>query len=181
MTNRFHRYLNLPFEIVKPDFCNYEPSDFYQKIHDYTNVYVSMLHHELGLITKHVDLIYTEPGGKVPVHVDGPELDDHVKINKTWGPKEGVIRWWSPKEYFTHQLDNSYNQTLVAREEDSEFLYEVNTNHTSLINVGKFHSTYNPTNQGRWTLSFIPGKKNTNENVSWDEALEIYKDYIVEK
>lgn len=176
--NIFHRYLTLPFEIEKPNFCNYPPDEFYKKIHDYYDEKMYKFHEYLGLYVKHVDLIYTEPGSKIPMHVDGPMIDDHVKINKTWGPDEGVMRWWNPKNYFTHQLDNSYYKTLVAYEEESELLFEVNTNKTSLVNVGRFHTTYNPSSQGRWTLSFIPAKKSNKENVVWHEALEIYKEYI---
>ena len=29
----------------------------------------------------------------------------------------------------------------------------------SLYNVGRLHSTWNPSNEGRWTLTFILGKK----------------------
>ena len=44
-------------------------------------------------------------------------------------------------------------------------------------NVGILHGTNNPTPEGRWTLSFIPQKDE--QYIHWDDALEIFKDYLV--
>ena len=68
-------------------------------------------------------------------------------------------------------------QHIWANENDCELLYEANTNHPSLVNVGILHGTNNPTPEGRWTLSFIPQKDE--QYIPWDDALEIFKDYLV--
>ena len=70
---------------------------------------------------------------------------------------------------------------LLAKKEDCELIWEANTNKISLLNVGQLHSTYNPTNIGRWTLCFVPGSRAIRGGayLTFEEACEVYKDYII--
>jgi len=199
MENRFHRYLNLPFEIEQPDICKEFHDDMkHLDINDYTDEKVVAWLHKLGLCVSHTEVFYTPPnGGKLPIHSDETTLDDHVKINVTWGPEEGVMRWWKTNktQVFTDiedvkanykdvavdsadEFSHRQHTNVLALEEDCTLMYEANTNKPSLVNVGVLHSTYNPTQQGRWTLCFVVGIPNGHGYVYWDEALEYFKDYI---
>lgn len=201
MINRYHRYLNLPFEINRLEMFNEFPNDIkHFDINDYTDQKVVKWLHSLGLCITHTEVFYTPPnGGKLPIHSDEATLDDHVKINITWGPEEGTMRWWEAKktQVFTDIEDIKANYkgididaadafshrqhtNVLAEEKDCNLVYETNTNRPSLVNVGVLHSTYNPTQLGRWTLCFVPGIPNGYKYIYWDEALEYFKNYIGE-
>ena len=81
-------------------------------------------------------------------------------------------------------LDTATVNDLLAKKEDCELLWEANTNKVSLLNVGQLHSTYNPTNVGRWTLCFVPASEALRGGLNggyltFEEAVEVYADYII--
>ena len=45
----------------------------------------------------------------------------------------------------------------------------------SLYNVGRLHSTWNPSNEGRWTLTFILGKKRNKKPLEFIESLNYFR------
>lgn len=177
LENNCHRYLNLPFKILPPEYFNEWGSEIihldcneldYYQVDDWLN--------SLNLKCHLKECFYTPPHSKLPIHTD--ELT--TKINITWGPTEGVTRWWESKNAF-HNEDNQYGgrykKILWAKENESTLIYEANTNRPSLINVQELHSTYNPTDIGRWTLCFAPATMD-DKLIIWDDALKIFKDYI---
>ena len=172
MKNIYHRHLKLPFEITKhPDF-NGIPNDMkHYDINDYVDTAMHDFHKGLGLYVRHTEIFYTPPGGNLPIHCDEPEITNHVKINKTWGPEKGVTRWWTSnnvtvndgREGAKEVLENFSNDTiedfsyrehrvLVSNPNDCTLVHQANTNTPSLVNVGQLHDTHNPTDQGRWTI-----------------------------
>lgn len=200
MENRFHRYLNLPFEIAKHPLCQTQPEVMkHLDINPYRDPQIDKWFESLGLICRHSEVFWTPAGASLPVHADEVTLDDHVKINLTFGPEEGKIRWWqsnktqvvtdieTAKTMLT-DLDNNTaddfsdreHKNVLANREDCTLVYEANTNRPSLVNVGQLHDTYSPPTEGRWTLCFVPGIPDKGV-VYWDEALEIFKDYIIKE
>jgi hypothetical protein len=200
--NRYHRYLNLPFEVAKPEMFNNFPDDMkHVDINDYSDVNINKWLESLNLHVGHTEVFYTPPnGGKLPIHSDETTLDDHVKINITWGPEEGVMRWWEANktQVFTDIEDVKANYkgvdvdaadafshrqhtNVLAEEKDCTLVFESSTNKPSLVNVGVLHSTFNPTDKGRWTLCFVPAIPNGHGYIYWDEALEYFKDYIIKE
>ncbi len=185
--NKCHRYLNLPFEI-KPLSHFDEERDIIQHNYLYNAFEFPELYNwmnNLGVELYMGETFYTPPYSKIPIHTDHSGYTNHVKINVTWGPQEGVTQWWksdSIKSESTYKHggmeigENSLIPHLWAEEEDCELLYEANTNRPSLVNVGILHGTNNPTSEGRWTLSFIPRKGE--RYVHWDDAIDIFKDYL---
>lgn len=155
----------------------------------------------LGLTLIVVETFFTPPnGGKVPIHTDYTTHNtDFVKINKTWGPEDGHIVWWDCSETFEYELSpkmidekgvkvqyDASSTITSAFEENCKKLHSANTNKLSLVNTGCLHSTINPSNEPRWTICHIPAyldKVATRKNwydacVKWDDALEIFKDYL---
>ena len=201
--NIFHRYMKLPFEIAKHPLCDTTPDTVaHVDINPYRDPKIEAFNASLGLITKHTEVFYTPPGGELPIHADDLTIDNRAKINITWGPPEGTVRWWksenaqaitdleSAKEMLGDELqpyeDFSKRQhtNLLAKKEDCELLWEANTNKVSLLNVGQLHSTYNPTNVGRWTLCFVPASEALRGGLNggyltFEEAVEVYADYII--
>lgn len=199
MKNIFHRYIKLPFEIEKPPICNLKLKQLkHQDIPYHKDGKMINFLAKLGLNILNTEVFYTPGNKSLPIHIDNSELDNHVKINISYGPPEGATRWWKPlnfdhkKEYneqFDNKLDEEGKKDLVGlkdtylqhrsirlEEEECELLYEANTDKPSLVNVGAFHSSYNPTDEGRWTLCFVIGKGK--KYLYWDDAMEIFKDYI---
>lgn len=199
--NRYHKYLNLPFEITKHPLCDTVPADMkHFDINPYRDPKIDAWLESLNLVCSHTEVFWTPPGASLPVHADDVTLDDHVKINITYGPIEGKIRWWKSKntqvvtdtetaKKMLNDLDpntaNDFSErehtNVLANREDCTLVYEANTNRPSLVNVGQLHDTYSPPTEGRWTLCFVPNKPITMEYIFWDEALEYFKDYIVEE
>ena len=199
MKNIFHRYINLPFEIEKPPICNLKLKQLkHQDIPYHKDGKMINFLSKLGLNILNTEVFYTPGSKSLPIHIDNSELDNHVKINISYGPPEGTTRWWKPlnfdhkKEYnkqFDSKLDEEGKEDLIGlkdtylqhrsirlEEEECELIYEANTDKPSLVNVGAFHSSYNPTDEGRWTLCFVIGKGT--KYLYWDDAMEIFKDYI---
>jgi hypothetical protein len=192
MENRFHRYLNLPFEVRKPPlFDQFGDKPHHQLVTDFEYPEVDEWFKSLGygMFCERVDAFYTPPYGKIPIHTDWGVYTDHAKINTSWGPEEGVIQWWKSDHTQRRQIKgqlpgytSDHHDNLWANEEDCTFLYEANTNKSSLVNVGVLHGTYNPTDQGRWTLCFMPHSTETeNGIITWDDSLKIFNDYIEEQ
>ena len=199
LENRFHRYLNLPFEIAKHSMFDQFPDQMkHVDINDYCDKNIDKWLSSLGLEVRHTEVFYTPPNnGALPIHCDDKTFTDHVKINITWGPPEGVMRWWTSNitEAYTDiedvkanykgvnaddadQFSERQHTNVLAEEKDCKLVYEKNTNRPSLVNVGVLHSTFNPTDQGRWTLCFVPGIPNGHGCIYWDEAQEYFKNYI---
>ena len=191
MENIYHRYINLPFELAKPD----KIKDFFpehmrhERIMDHTDPNMEKFAESLGLELYLTEVFYTPPnGGIIPIHTDLPEFDNRVKINKTWGPEGGTMRWWKIKDesklfgtdmdaYKSSGFTEVKHNNLRAEVEDCDLVYEADTNPVSLVNVGQLHSTYNPGDYGRWTLCFHIWKDG--EFVDWDSAQEIFAEYLV--
>ena len=200
--NIYHRHLKLPFEITKPDICKTIPDTMQHiDINPYRDPAIEKWHTDLGLITRHVEVFYTPPGGaEIPIHADDTTLDNRVKINITWGPETGTTRWWQSTKAkkirgvdaakdllgedasIDEQFSERAHNNLVAKKEDCELLHEANTNVTSLVNVGQLHSTYNPhPSEGRWTLCFVPGTATIRggDYLTFEEAHEVYKNFMI--
>jgi|TARA_B100000035_G_C20858613_1_gene490840 hypothetical protein len=198
--NHYHRYLDLPFEIEKPDIFNSEQKTVMQKAlpNHYDQNMVDFLA-KFGMKLLMIECFFTPPnGGKVPIHTDFWWWEtDFVKINKTWGPEDGKIIWYKaskttpitvkpgkntsdvePGESVVYQTDDV--TILTASQKDCTPLYEANTNKPSLVNTGILHGTLNPSNEPRWTICFQPvWDIETEAYVTWHEAMDIFKDYIV--
>ena len=187
--NNLHRYLDLPFEINKPEICNTTPTErFHSDLKDADNIEMTLFHDRLGLSINHYEVFFTPAGMSLPIHADTKRLNNRVKINITWGPEEGVIRWWKAKRNSLFVTSDGGKDGKTHREhknvradiKDCDFVYQVNTNRPSLVNVGQLHDTYSPTHAGRWTLSFVPQVKGSSDRcLYWDDAIEYYKDYII--
>lgn len=197
MENIYHRYINLPFSIKRPDITTTFPKTIqHVDMRDWVDKNMFDFNHSLGLEVMYMELFYTPPNQKLPIHSDLPVLDNRTKINVTWGPEEGRTRWWKAKspdlmkvtgvsDYSDDFSAEDHHRNLTASEEDCDMMYEANTNIPSLVNVGQLHSTYNPGSYGRWTLCFCIGeevgsKDMKNKFLTWDNAVNKYKEYIGE-
>lgn len=174
--NIYHRYLKLPFEIARPNICYGSPTEAkITNLHDYRDNNIEILHNKLGIKTLIVEVVYTPPYSNLPIHSDAMPIDNHCKLNITWGNSDkACTRWWLPKD-----RTKTFTAFPCTNDRDNyDLIYQAQTNSSCLINVGQLHDSYNPSNEGRWTLSTIPAHID-NSFIQWDEAMDIYKDYII--
>ena len=201
--NIYHRYLDLPFEITKPDILNTRPDKWrHEDINPWICSKLEPWLNSLGLHSCHTEVFYTPPNhGEIPIHCDDVSLDNRAKINITYGPDSGTIRWWKSNntkeivgtdaaqemlgsEAVSDDFSERTHHNLVALKEDCKLVHEVNTNKVSLVNVGQLHSTYNPDpNNGRWTLCFVPASRKIlkisgRRHLTFEEAVEAFAPYI---
>jgi hypothetical protein len=187
MENICHRYLNLPFSIAKPDidYSVYEKWGNFDLNYKHQDENIQSWFSDLGLTCGKIEVFYTPPGGCLPIHADDYDEkkrrpEDHVKINITFGPEEATLRFWESKKTFFLQdpsMDCLSRLTLAADEKDCKMIQEVNTNTPSLINSSILHSTYNPTDEGRWTLCFVPCMRG--RVIPFSNALKVFDEFIV--
>ena len=188
MTQNYHRYLNLPFNVDKPlSFVDRDSTDYIDLENDIIpSIMVNWLD-EHGLHPIGAGAVYTAPNQKMIIHCDTLEPGNHVNINFTWGSKHSKTRWWKlkpGKEYtVVHVSDDNVvdgDGMLTAKEDDCELLFEQTIDRPSMINAGILHSTYNPTNESRWTLSVVLGYKDRPKKLlQWDDAFKIFENYII--
>ena len=196
--NYYHRYLQLPFTIKKPNcFKTLDHAEMILVDQQYVDTRVIDWIQLHGVkVSNLMEGFYTPTnGGKIPMHNDTPTLCNATKINFTWGPDNSVTRWWCVKqpEYLKPvKPDNRHISTAglvpdivvtdayTAREEDCELVHEQVINKPSLMNIGQLHSTYNPNmTEDRWTLCFTLLKLD-GTHLQFEEAVQIFKDYIHE-
>ena len=205
-TNTLHRYIKFPFEMEMPKEFDQQFDDnkvieiksgsidsrFDQWISQFDLNYATLL-----------EGFYTAPSNKLPIHSDIVTkntsrftFSNITKLNFTWGSEHSTTRWWIPTdpqlvEKFQQDSKNPNMQLtpnvtdendpphVFLAENQCEMIFEKVINRPSILNVGQLHSTYNPANTPRWTLSVMLLKKD-GTCVNFDEALQIFKDVIDE-
>jgi hypothetical protein len=175
--NIYHQYLDIPVSPNVDLFANteYDPEKVCHISIDETKVNPEFIEWltSFNLSYYFIEAFYTPPnGGKIHIHTDTATVSDAVKINLTYGAKGGKIVWWEPEhENKIESKETGFDAWYLTIEEQyCKKLYEADTNEPSLVQVGLFHSTWNPTAEGRWTLSFPLIDKITGERITWNEA-----------
>ena len=156
---------------------------------------------EYDMFSDNILYFITKPDDKMIVHIDNNKeeyyineertiddyLDDHAKINFTWGPKDSVMRWWiSEKDNISIVSDTDERgdewKLVIGDEKKCEMVYEKSIYRPSLVNAGVLHSVYNPSKlERRITQSFNIVDKKKIKLVTFQEALKIFDKYIVEE
>lgn len=193
--NTYHRYLKLPFEFKKPNFFDKELATPFIMMMERSCVDKNFLDWTAQFpvkISNVIEAFYTPAmGGALPIHADYGKICDITKLNFTWGPDNSVTRWWkvkdekflrietAPFKYPFIVADFETDLVGVADEHDCDKVFEKVIDRPSLMNVGQLHSTYNPGNQSRWTLSFTVLNQD-NSHLTFAESLKIFREVIDE-
>jgi len=199
-SNIYHRYLNLDFFHIKPKLFETTSDSFIHFIDkDVIDPKFQNFVNNLNLkISNVIEGFYTPSmGGTIPLHTDTfyrPYEKDLCKLNFTWGPKTSVTRWYEVKdEKFLIEVFDDVNKDILenikpdieikgnytANYENCDLVYEAVIDKPSLLNVSQLHTTFNPGKEDRWTLSFTLLDQNK-KILTFDEALEIFKNYIID-
>ncbi len=187
MTNNiFERELILPFTF-QPVFdrsLNKPHAKF--KLTEKNQDFINWLQ-EKDIAITHGERFYLHPirANHLPIHVDvflPNQSDDIVKINFVYCDVDTYMNWYELKEdveleVIPTSVDSYYK---VIDREEAKLVHTVKTDRPRLINAGIPHDIYPPVSMPRYSFSFILIKKSTGVKISWNEALEIFKENIVE-
>lgn len=187
MNNLYHRYINLPFEIVKP---SDEILTYNKNLKTFQNISLMETYHcesmtnwlnGFGLQILWQEVFYTPPNHSGPIHTDYNDYTNHTKLNITWANDQSIVRWYKSDKAklfppVVGEVLNYRDHVLLANLKDCEIVHEANTNRPSLLNVGQLHNTINPGDEGRVTLCFVLGRNK--KLLKFSEAIKIFKDYI---
>jgi hypothetical protein len=182
-----------------------EPSDVFRN-HDLDVSYLPDYLHDwasdFGLeFNNYLEGFYTAPYTDSIVHTDIPEKPKRneighgaMKMNFTWGSADSTTRWWNiiEENYYktTHvtplkhkfYLPEKYENPIIylADPNDCIMVHERVIDRPSFLNVSQMHSTHNPSDQGRWSLSVFLIHKKDNTVLLFDDALELFRDLLNE-
>jgi hypothetical protein len=138
----------------------------------------------LGLFYSLGGYFYVPQNGKVLPHVDGQELLDFCKINFRTGGPGSVIRWYKdvPKSKLIHAAlfpgsVNLKDNYCYVRSEDLTEISSMEHPEFCIHNAGKIHS-FDAGSSPQHIVSIIVGSKDTHKKLTWDQAKEVFKDYI---
>lgn len=179
MEHKCFRYIKLPFEM------NFKDPEFNGKYHiTYPRENIVELEQwvdQFGLRIGFSEVFKKYPGYNYPnaLHLDGYEFNNHVKLNFIINPGKSTMAWWRIKpgrQYkdLTTVVGTGY---YWAQKEDCDLVVEENLIKPALVNAGMLHSIENIDTE-RICFSFMLKYKNNNQKLLWDQAMEIFKDYI---
>jgi hypothetical protein len=179
--NRYHHYLKIPVEFIPvfdtsaPFISGYDKS--YQELVDWID--------GLGLTIGGAEVFHLEPNDLsypncLPIHTDSSAFDNHVKINFVYSDIASTMNWYEYKdptllETLTTPIGTGYITTTKA---NCELVYSAEVGQPSLVNTGMLHDI-SPVTSTRYCFSF-PIWKN-GQRLTWDRAMDIFKDYIIDK
>jgi hypothetical protein len=184
--NIYHRYLNIPFD-PQIDLFNRENYDTEQYAHirlkeEEINPKLVKWFEQFNIEIHWYEAFYTPPnGGKLPIHTDSDDDGEHIKINWTYGAPGSKLIWWEPKSKdYIQIVKTAFGvQYCTIDEAHSTKVYEAEINKPSLVNASQFHSTFNPTTEGRWTCSMPLSDLKTGIKVTWDDAMKRFEGIII--
>ena len=199
--NSYHRHLSFPVNLVESsivDFINTVVGDIdsateiKNKGVGYLKLPVDKLPKKFiewfettfdNLCIGDCELFYTPAHAEHPMHSDGYQpFIDFVKINYVFGGDNSLMHWYTlPDNYVIEKENTVYNTTVTYIPTIAgNRVYSAKIGQPSLVNVGQPHSVDNSTNSNdRWCICLFPNYKKPGGRVLFNDAVNIFKDYIV--
>lgn len=116
MTNRYHRYINLPFELKKPKICETEPEhptyiDDNPYGHFDENLFKWL--RKFDLTVDMYETLYTPPYGYVPLHIDSHlQNKELAKLNLSWGCEKSAMSWYTTNKLYVMNRGQHHEDTV---------------------------------------------------------------------
>jgi hypothetical protein len=178
--NRYHHRLNIPV-IFQPEFPVNNNSAIFSYSKSQINKELINWLSDMSVGIKHCEVFYLSPESQSNhiIHLDGELFDDHVKLNFAYCETEELMNWFIPKENAVliskkTPIDTKY---IEADKDQCILVHRAIIGQPSLINAGQLHSV-SDVKSPRYCFSFVLSKIKTNKYLTWDDAVEIFKDYI---
>ena len=174
---------------VKTDFYKFKLPELDEKITSFLETF------NLFYSTKL--LFFTGPHERINIHVDSNKdanylnetsdyFDNHAKLNFTWENENSSLQWWKTDDNNNLKVDtHTYEggktwKVIWAEENKCQMVYEKKINKPSIVNTGVLHSTHNPSDKERITLSYNLVRKQDLRLLTFFEALWIFGDLLYE-
>lgn len=180
--NIYHHRLNIPTLVTFPSF---EPPD--PLLHHH----VRWHKHEMGdnlfswlrslnLFVIAGECFYTPPGRTLEPHLDTAEISDVVKLNWMKRGEGSTMDWYELKQGAQLQTGMTpiNTQYSYAPRSDLIHVHSAIIGTPSLVNVGRIHGIQNR-NLPRYVACAVLGDVETKKRITWDQAINIFKDYVV--
>lgn len=180
MTNRYYRYLDLPFEFnpIEPDFSLNHHVKYDLQPH---GEFVDWLD-QLNITVGFAEVFKKYPSSSVQpwsTHLDGEIFDDHVKINFVQGHGTSKMIWAKIKQGYEHTKRTTVVNTnyLCAPLEHCDIVASDPLWQPAVINAGLLHNIID-VSEPRICYSFMLRHKNSWRRLLWDDAMTLFKDYL---
>lgn len=133
---------------------------------------------KLGVKVLFFETFFMLPSNNSTVHVD-QTAGDYVKINYVYYGDNSFMNWYKPKDGIVKlpKITAIGTEFLSYEENEVELLHSQEIGFPSLVQVGVPHSITNP-KDNRLCISLVLHSMK-NKRLTMDEALAIFKDYIV--
>jgi len=184
--NQFCRHLKIPFELDTTELVSIQSS-----YKDLANpfvfdiqvdpVIVSYLKTNFNIDVTHGEVFYTPPKGQLPIHIDvyGDEI---TKMNWIYGATDSEMIWYKvkdPNKPLNKQLTPIGTPYVLYNLEDCDKIFSDRIQKPSIINAAIPHGVINPTDIGRWCVSYVLLDGVIMEKLKWNDAVSRFKNIIV--
>ena len=172
---------------VKTDVYKFKLPELDEKITSFLETFIILY------ITKL--LFNTGPPERINIQVDSIKdanylnetsdyFDNHAKLNFTWENENSSLQWWKTVDnnnlkVDTHTYEGGKTWKVICAEENKcQMVYEKKINKPSIVNTGVLHSTHNPSDKERITLSYNLVRIQDLRLLTFLEALWIFGDLL---
>jgi hypothetical protein len=123
---------------------------------------------------------YTPPDGTIPVHIDGKNFDNKVKLNFQYGGKGSTMRWYqlNNTDSTMQSKNGDFGEFFMIPPEQVTQTWQAEIGFPSLINAGILHNVVNGS-EPRWVISVPLWDIEANQNLQWNTAIDKFQQWIV--
>lgn len=207
--NRYHRFLNICEYIPNIDISSINTGqmkwvEFHKSLefNQLNNPKIEPWLNSMGMTSRWIEFFYTPPKDDGIIHSDNVHWSEWAKLIFQYGAKGSTMRWWTSSyvvpistsieqissenlpeisNYNVGDRNNNHYHGMVnvTKEEFSKIDYEIEIGKCSLVNVGALHSSHNPSEDRRFSITIALFDLYTGNRILWDQALEKMSNYIV--
>lgn len=179
--------LNLPFSLFKE---NVDPIALLKsnpRFAGHFNISSMLLNKEiiklfngLGLTIFLVEVFYRTPNSSGNIHSDLDKPGDYSKLNWIFGGEGSIMNWYNTNSNYVSASTNTTaikSYALYYKDAEVDLIHTQVVGQPSLVQVGIPHKVIN-SNLERLCVSVVFRYTDTNIRPTFNEALELFKDYI---
>jgi len=183
-SNSYHYFLNLPVEFIPQPL---DMTDGYHKIYPVNRVNSELREflNSLGCDVGHGEQFLLEPNGRADTHIIHCDSADDlplVKLNYVYCDSAHTMNWYEllPGKAVTVARSTADTEYLTCSYEDVIKVYSAEVGQPSLVNVKKLHDVA-PVLSQRTCYSLALVDSQTQKRLCWSEAVDLFKNYIIDK
>lgn len=179
---RYHCNINVPVPLVHYE---QEYSTYKEIVVDRARINVEFTDWlaNLGLSFFNARFFNSLPYQKYPLHIDGRADLECTKLNIVLDSYESEMNWYEPLDgYFGKQQKNTVGEYIPFFEKDKcKVVHNAQVDTSCIMQGHIIHDLQNKYNRGkcRKCYTFFLTDSKSHNRLSWQEALEIFRDYLI--